>query len=226
MRLSFLKLTVLLLVSMLSAGHPLSGQLPAAPMKRLQGMYRYAADQLPRILNLIPRDEEEKYGFKSREEFKKAVLGIAYQEYSLNEGAPTGFWRVPVMVDGENKVLLSLSKKSGKWASTGFGAARLARELGFYERHFTAQKPSWGRIVRDDEMTCDYIQFDPKSEAKLEGVLYPLESAARIMLRSRNSINKHGYSVVEIKAFRSQFKKRVYQEKRPGKKNKGRGGKQ
>jgi hypothetical protein len=151
-------------------------------------------------------NEEEKYGFKSRKEFKTAGLGIPYQEYSLDRDMPTGYWRMPVTVNNENRALLRLEKQNGKWTFSGFGAARLATELGFFEKHLVTTRPSWGRIVRDFEMQCDYIQFEPGSEDKLEGVIHPLESAARIMLRSRDSIDKRGYTVTEIKEFRLQLK--------------------
>lgn len=205
MRLSFKGILKVFVLSgfMLCTGSPVFTQPVVPQLKGIQDMYRFAHEQLPRLLGSISINEEEKYGFKSREEFNIAVLGIPYQEYSLDKDMPTGHWRIPVTVNNENRALISLKKK-GKWVLAGFGDTRLATELGFFEKHIATTKPSWGRIVRDFEMNCDHLQFEPESEAKLEGLLHPLESAARIMLRSCDSINKQGYKVSEIKEFRLQ----------------------
>jgi hypothetical protein len=184
----------------------------------LEEMYRFVLDQLPRLLESIPINEEEKHGFKSREEFKIAVPGIPYQEYSLDKDMPTGYWIIPVTVTNENRVLMRLKKQKDKWEFAGFGATRLATELGFFETHAATGKPSWGRIVRDFEMNCDYLQFEPGSAAKLEGLMHPLESAARILLRLHDSIDKKGYKVSEIKEFRLQLRE-IPGEKNPGKTN-------
>lgn len=217
-RLSFkgiLKVFVLIGL-MLWIGSSISAQ-PAIPqLKGMKEMYRFAFDQLPRILESIPINEEEKYGFKSREEFKIADLGTPYQEYSLDKDIPTGYWRIPVTMNNENRALIRLKKQNDKWVFAGFGAVRLATELNFFEKHIAVTKPSWGRIVRDFEMSCDYLQFEPGSMSKLEGVIHPMESAARIMLQLRDSIDKHGYTITEIKELRMQLK-RIPRGKTPAK---------
>lgn len=183
-------------------GGPLFTQPGVPQVKNMEAMYSSISAQLPRILEYIPANEEDKYGFKSREEFRIAALGLPYQEYSLDKDIPTGYWRVPVTVANENRALLRLKMQNGQWTFDGLGAARLARELGFLEKFITDGKPAWGRIVRDFEMQCDYIQYNPPSESTLSGYIYPMESAARILLRSHVSIEKRGFSVTEIKEFR------------------------
>ncbi len=168
-------------------------------------MYRFAQNELPGILEQIPVSHEKKYGFSNREEFKKVKLGIPYQEFSLDEEVPTGYWRLPVTIDGENRALLRLKAVDGEWTFSGFGAARLARELGFFENNYTKSKPSWGRIVRDFTMQCDYVQFEPKDLSRLGNLLHPMESAAKLMLRTSSAIDSRGYPVQKIRAFRSAF---------------------
>jgi hypothetical protein len=172
-----------------------------------KAMVRFARGELPRILEHIPMDREERYGFNNRDEFKRAGMGIPYQEFSLEEERPTGYWRVPVIVDGENRALLRLKEVDGQWTFFGFGAARLARELGFFETNIAKTRPNWGRIVRDFSMQCDYVQFEPSSLTKLEGSLHPMESAARILLRTFPQIDSRGYPVDEIKQFRARHKR-------------------
>jgi hypothetical protein len=193
---------LLVFVLMLSFISPVFSQSAMPKLRGMKEMYRFALDELPRALESIPMNEEEKYGFTSREEFKFADLGIPYQEYSLDQDMPTGYWRIPVTVNSENRMLLRLKKQDKKWVFVGLGAPRLATELGFFENSVAAVRPCWGRIVRDFEMDCDYLQFEPEAPAQLKGFIHPLESAARIMLRSRDSIDKQGYRVSEIREFR------------------------
>ncbi len=193
---------------LLSLSVPFFAQSATVQVSSLtEAMYRFAKSELPRILEHIPMDREERYGFNNRDEFKRAGLGIPYQEFSLEDERPTGDWRVPVTVDGENRALLRLKEVNGQWTFSGFGAARLARELGFFENNITKSKPTWGRIVRDFRMQCDYVQFEPRTLSKLEGSLHPMESAAKFLLRTFPKIDSRGYPVQEIKKIRSLFKR-------------------
>lgn len=184
-----------------------SAPVPVSPLT--EAMVLFAKSELPRILEHIPADREENYGFNNRDEFKRAGLGVPYQEFSLEDEAPTGYWRVPVTVDGENRALVRLKEVNGQWTFSGFGAARLAMELGFFENNIAKSKPTWGRIVRDFKMQCDYVQYEPKDLYKLDGSLYPMESAAKFLLRTLPTIDSHGYPVQEIKDIRSSFIKRL-----------------
>lgn len=201
-----LKITVLLcFLSLLS--HPAFAGTSAANPPGMAEMYAFANSQLPRILAFIPVDREHNYGFNHREEFKRASLGIPYQEYSLDLELPTGCWRIPVTVDGENRALIRLVKENGKWTFSGFGAALLAGELGYFERGFGQTKPVSGRLVRDFDMQCDYVQFNQKTGAKLEGLLYPLKSASRVLHRLAGGTAAHSYTLEEIRELRSGIRR-------------------
>lgn len=187
--------------------YTVSGGPTAPPPKCKNAVLRAAMAQLPGILAAIPINEEEKYGFKNRNEFKRAALGIPYQEFSLHQNIATGYWRLPVVVDAQNRILMKMKLENGKWVFAGFSGSRLARELGFHEKHFSRGKPAWGRIVRDFQLNCEYIQLEPVSEVSLAGKLYPLESAARMILRSRCTIDSKGYTLQEIQDIRSRVLK-------------------
>lgn len=175
----------------------------------LQDMYSFAAEELPRILAYIPVNNEVNYGFKSRDEFKRAGLGIPYQEYQLDTELPTGYWRIPVTVNGENRALLRLIKNEAGWEFAGFGGAKLAAELQEFEKVVGKSKAASGRIIRDFRMHCDYIQFNREPGTKINGLLYPLESAARVLLRSgvATTVGFEGYPLEQIRAIRSGIKK-------------------
>ncbi len=171
----------------------------------IEKMYAFALKELPQILEFMPLNNEDRYGFNNRDEFKRARLGIPYQEYSMQTEEPTGYWRVPVTVDGENRALLRLTRVDGEWKFAGFGGAGLAMELGALEREEGRAKPSGGRIIRDFEMSCDYVQFDRAPGSKPEGLVIPMESAARVLLDLgvADSIGADGLPLWKIKECRS-----------------------
>jgi hypothetical protein len=176
------KATYCLALVLLLAAIP-GGYSFAAGEGGLQAMLQYASDNLLGILQNIPTGEEEYYGFQNRNELQQAALGIPYQEYDLEKSQPTGQWRVPVTVNGENRALLRLKKTAEGWAFAGLGGAELARNLGDHENNMVSQgkSPRTGRIVRDFTMRCDYVQFDQQQNARLSGTVYPLWSASRFI---------------------------------------------
>jgi hypothetical protein len=185
----------------------------------LEKMYAFALKELPQILKFMPKNTEERYGFNNRDEFKRASLGIPYQEYSMQTEEPTGFWRVPVTVDGENRALLRLIRVEGEWKFSGFGGAVLARDLGKLEKEAGQARPSGGRIIRDFEMTCDYVQFDRAPGSKPDGLVIPLESAVRVLrhLGIADSIGAHGIPLSMIQAYRSMVLKPPVEKDETGK---------
>jgi hypothetical protein len=181
----------------------------AAEKADIQAMTQYANDNLMKILNSIPEGEEEHYGFYNRNELEQTALGIPYQEYDLEKEQPTGYWRIPVMVDGENRSLLRLKNTAEGLKFSGLGGAELARNLGDHENNMVTQGKSLGtgRIVRDYSMRCDYVQFNQKQGAKLSGTVYPLWSATRFISafgdNGRAAVEDYaGYDLNSIKEMR------------------------
>lgn len=175
----------------------------------LDRMIDFAGKELPKILQYIPVGMEQEYGFSDREEFKKTGLGLPYQEYDMDTGMPTGSWRLPVTVAGENRALLRLVSEDGNWRFAGFGGAWLARELGEFEKVVARKNSSHGRIVRDFRMYCDFVQYDRQPGKELEGLLHPLESAARVLLNAgiTDRVGFGGYPLEKIMGLRKAFKK-------------------
>lgn len=171
-----------------------------------QAMLSYAAEALPGVLAQIPMDLEKNYGFFSRDEFIEARLGLPYQEFSLESEGPTGIWRIPVTVNGENRALMTLMKQDGKWAFMGFGAAVLAKELGRKEKAFPGGSLVSGRIVRDFGRQCDYVQLNPKGILGPDSVLTPLTSAYRHM-PGIAALPPGGTTLDEVKRLRSSLLK-------------------
>lgn len=168
-------------------------------------LYETAVKELPAILNRMPVGDEAAFGFSSRSEFARAGLGIPYQEYSILTKKPTGFWRIPVTVNGENRALVRYAQEDGIWKWKGFGAARLARELGEMENR-QSQKPFSGKILRDYKLTCDYIQFNIESENTVAGSFIPTASAKKFMdYLSGPTSETEAYGLSHIQQLRSTF---------------------
>jgi len=176
----------------------------------LQTMTQFANSQLLEILNNIPKGNEKDYGFKNRDEFKKAALGIPYQEFDMEKEKPTGYWRIPVTVDGRHYALLRLKKTEDGWGFFGLGAAELARDLEDREGNMTLKgnKPQIGRIIRDFSLKCDYVQYGQEPDSSLSGKVYPLKSASKIMLKygTKDIANNGAYDLNMIKQIRSKVK--------------------
>jgi hypothetical protein len=182
----------------------------------MQAMYLYANNHLNEALEDIPEGDETKYGFNVRDEFRSASLGIPYQEYDMDREQPTGYWRIPVKVDGDNRVLLRLRNTEEGWKISGVSGSELATNLGDLENYVAAQgqTPRVGIIIRDYTMRCDYVQFDLHHDYVLSGYIYPLWSASRFMAESENTsstgaMDYQSYDVNIIKELRKSSQNRI-----------------
>lgn len=123
----------LLLLCSFSAGQP--AQNEGAVVKAAQ-------DKLPSFLAQIPAGKLEAFGFNSRNEFAASTIGKPYQLLTLNADLYKGSevddehvfavvdqWRVPVLVNGQQRMLLKVNKQDGNYDVFGMGSAQLAAEL-------------------------------------------------------------------------------------------------
>lgn len=139
-------------------------------------------------LEKIPVGQELFFGFKNRDEFKLAEIGMPFQVFTFNKEffsdtilmdknylVTTGEWRVAVSVENDFRVMLTVAKMNGVWKAVGIGAATLAKELGEYEKEHSSTDQS-GIILRVFQMDCDFLLTSPDSSYDNIKV-YPLESA-------------------------------------------------
>lgn len=91
------------------------------------------------FLDLIPVGSEQDYGFGSRSDFSKIVIGEPYQTYYVSgrnnqvEFFSGNEWRVPVSVDGAYQTLLTVRIIQGKAEVVGMGGSVLARNIQKFE---------------------------------------------------------------------------------------------
>jgi len=144
-----------------------------------------AQKELPDYLNQIPAGDEMLYGFYNREEFEEAYLGQLFQVYLINARTNnTSYklftyneYRIPVMVKGKFRALITVSQRDDEWHIVDFGAIKLAKEMGEIIKEINPASEDDGIFLRIYGPDCDFIAFK-KNENEVESCLFhPLESA-------------------------------------------------
>mgnify|MGYP000864413780 CR=1 FL=1 len=108
---------------------------------------------LPQWLARIADGLEDRYGFASRSEMERAVLGAPWQMWTIPgrdladaavaapEPVPLDEWRVPILCDGTARALLTVARTDGgDWEVVEIGAAGLAQELDRFESDTKARQ--------------------------------------------------------------------------------------
>ncbi|MCP4131070.1 MAG: hypothetical protein GY754_08830 [bacterium] len=116
-------LLVMVFVSMLTA---------VVYADNMESVSSAANAQFRDYLHLIPEGMEKDFGFLDREEFDEAALGKPHEVFMINEEGkvvPFNVWRVPIIIDGKYRSLLSVKEVDGEFKIVAVGASRLAREL-------------------------------------------------------------------------------------------------
>jgi hypothetical protein len=149
---------------------------------------------LPTILKQIPQQELSLYGFKNSLEMSRTILGNPIEIFTVHPDelikySDRGFsnllttteeWYVPVIVDSENRALLTVIQADGNWQVAGISAADLARELQAFYRQIESKLFAAGdrlvqqpRFVRIFQAYSDFM-YVPTSGKEY---LYPFSSA-------------------------------------------------
>jgi hypothetical protein len=187
-----LLLSLMLLFSSVSFGQ----------MNRVKEVTEAAGRGAQAYLEKIPPGHESRYGFNNREEFARVEMGKPYQIIILKKELfedpemsgddylqPLDEWRVPLMVDRENRAFLTVARVKGQLKTVGLGAAGLAGELGEFEKQHPSRQ-SHGKILRVHKMTCDFVIL-PNEANPAASTLFPLQSA-------KNSLRENGESAASF----------------------------
>ena len=170
-----------------------------------QQMIKEAMNDLQLWLQKIPGGNESGYGFTNRDEFSLATLGKPFEVFTLttdffkeeiqpgkNYLETTGEWRIPVMVNQENRAVITIFKKENKWEIVELGARVLARELQEFERVPELAKNDGLRILRVYQLQSDFLFAEDPSLSPGEITVFPMHSAflniAKIREGKKNKI--------------------------------------
>lgn len=132
------------------------------------------------FLDKIPQGFESRYGFNNRKEFSRAEVGVPVRVYRADTDNPSDHplpeneWRVPVLVDGEHRALLTVTAENGVLSVVDLGAAVLAREFGDYHRKYPGKSRA---LLRLHALKCDMMIIGRPGAAVDDGDYYPLHSA-------------------------------------------------
>ncbi len=201
-------LTFVLILMLVGCMPEKEGVTTHADVHRVGSLLQIATNQLPEILENMPVGRESDYGFHNRAEFVHAVVGLPYQEYAIKTQLPTGYWRIPVVVNGEHRAMLRYGLMDGGWSWEGIGAHGLARELGEVEESLS-QLPRSGKIIRDHQFVCDYVQYDVPPDGKVYGSVIPLKTAKRYL--QTYSMPVHSVDLSEILMLRASDRAKLHQ---------------
>lgn len=91
----------------------------------------FVKKNIKEVLIKIPINQEKQFGFNNREEFSKVEIGkaLSFVIYNKSSESELHIWRVPIMVDGKYRALLTITKENDKYAIADFGAATLAKDI-------------------------------------------------------------------------------------------------
>lgn len=156
-------------------------------------------------LQKIPRGLEKNYGFANRSEFGRASLGRPYHQVGMDAADGSmevvDTWRVPILVDGKFRAMLTVAKMKGAWKAVEIGAAKMAADLGRLEREIIRGRPNLQvAIIRVFKLKSDFLAVAPASAQIESGDFHPMLSAQSLLNLKRTS----SYSYQQLKTLLSQ----------------------
>ncbi|HRY31653.1 MAG TPA: hypothetical protein P5531_01655 [Bacteroidales bacterium] len=136
-------------------------------------------------LQKIPVNQEPSYGFSSRAEFASITIGKPYQILTLSKEffadtvmpdekyiISTGEWLVPLLINGEYRILLTVCMINGQFEVVALGGAVLAKTLENFENLHHSYSES-GMLLRVYQMSSDFVLVSPEGE---HARIYPLNT--------------------------------------------------
>lgn len=140
------------------------------------------------FLGIIPIGEESFYGFNTRDEFSLVQLGNPYKVVALdynfygdniikekNYIMEINEWIIPLKINDDYRVLLTISKMSGVWKTVNIGSARLAKELDEFESKHSLSDENL-MLLYVYKPYCNFILFYPESNTSVLKA-FPVNSA-------------------------------------------------
>lgn len=163
-----------------------------------------AQEQLASSLEKIPAGKETGFGFKNRSEFALSNIGNPYRvlaftgdfysDSEVKEGNCIFLqneWRVPVTVNGENRLLLTVTNDADQYNVVDVGGAALAKEL-------QQKNPSANNccLLRVYPLSVDFLVVS-NSESFSEAKYIPMSSALQA-IPLLTEINQPFYTLHDV----------------------------
>lgn len=168
-----------------------------------------AQDNLASALSKIPGGKENLYGFSSRDEFKSCSIGKPYRVITLNNTfynddavlvAEKNYiieqneWRVPVIVNGENRLLLTVTGESETFHVVDLGGVQLAKELRQKSEKFNLSESRY--ILRIYPLASDFLV--KSTLGLLTNARYIPLTSASMGIETIKEDSRYEYSLSEV----------------------------
>jgi hypothetical protein len=163
-----------------------------------------AQQGLQHFLSLIPAGTGGNYGFAAQDELGQCTVGKPYRMLTMsadfynNAYAPdkdyllvNSEWRVPVILNGTYKTLLTVTEDKGSYSVVDLGGAELAREL---QRMSVNAGNEEFYILRIHPLNADFF-VTANSAVSSEAAYVPLSSAVMAMPSLSSG---HSYTLSEV----------------------------
>ncbi len=197
-----------------------------AQPQEVQAVLAAARDGVTQFLSKIPVGSEASFGFNSRAEFDNVGLGtpiavVTVVPESINTVrtdqelfVSVNEWRVPVLVGGEMRALLTVAKVGGAWKAVDFGASGLAVELGqFMKDKATEMSGRTLELLRLYQLHSDFLVLaDPTLPAVAENI-YPLKSASMMLARNGQAVQSVYSKATLLPLLQEDFRREAQNEK-------------
>ncbi len=182
----------------------LAGFSISLPDEKEDRVIKIAQDNLTTSLAKIPEGQEKLYGFTNREEFRTSSIGKPYRVITFsndyyNEETLSdknyiliqNEWRVPVTVDGKNRLLFTVSQQDTTLEVVDLGGAVLAKELQEKDNNVLSGSHYLLRIY---PLTIDFLVEVTPGGSLANATYIPLTSAAIAI----NSLNEKRISKLTL----------------------------
>lgn len=177
------------------------------PDEKEDKVIKIALDNLSISLAKIPVGQENYYGFSNREEFKTSSVGKPYRVitftndfYNEDKLIDKNYiliqneWRVPVTVNGENRLLLTVSQQDTTLEVVDLGGAVLAKELQEKDNNVSSGSRYLLRIY---PLALDFFVKVTPGSSLADATYIPLASAT-IAINSLNEKRISKLTLLEV----------------------------
>jgi hypothetical protein len=166
-----------------------------------------AQQRVSYFLEKIPLGQESQYGFKSRNEFRLVAIGQPYRMVKLNEDfysakkltdknylSASDEWRVPVSVNGDDRILLTVIKSADSYQVVDMGGVKLAKELQQLKNAHPGNLKNY--ILRVYSTPMDFFVASASVETLNQGMVYPM-ALTKNQVKSFQRTQKQTFSMNE-----------------------------
>ncbi len=165
-----------------------------------------AESQLPVFLSKIPAGQEVWYGFRQQDDLDLCGVGRPYRmlffsndfykgplEENKNYITIKNEWRVPVIIDGDYRSLLTITGNPGNYIISGLGDTVLAKEL---QQTAGVNENGQNYILRIPRLRADFFVAE-KDNSFSEARFTPLLNAV-IAVPALSATSKTTFSLMEV----------------------------